>query len=91
MSGISKTGSAPQGPAAIAILDGDGVIIDVSDGWRQFALDNGYSGDSFGVGENYIHHCLGSPKPGQENDPAALMAEGLSAVLDGRRQDFSLE
>jgi PAS domain S-box-containing protein len=91
VSDISKTGSAPQGPAAIAILDGDGVIIDVSDGWRQFALDNGYSGDSFGVGENYIHHCLGSPKPGQENDPAALMAEGLSAVLDGRRQDFSLE
>ncbi|MEQ1754179.1 MAG: ATP-binding protein [Micropepsaceae bacterium] len=73
------------GDAALAVLDRDGAIVEVNDAWRQFARANGYSGQNFGVGENYLRHCAFDQASGQ------TVADGLKAVLAGEQPHFAHE
>src|SRR5687768_14716431 len=41
----------------IAILDGDGVIVDVNDAWTRFAAENGGTSTSLGIGTSYFDVC----------------------------------
>lgn len=76
-------------PAHIALLDSEGFILDVNAYWRQFAQQNGFQGDDYGVGANYLSVCEEADGPGIAEIPA--FTTGLRAVLEGRQRSFSLE
>lgn len=73
----------------IAVLDERGTILAVNRAWREFAASNGYDGDGFGVGENYLDAATRGPQGGCRDGKAA--AEGVAAVLGGRLESFELE
>jgi PAS domain S-box-containing protein len=73
-------------PANIALLDEEGRIIDINDSWRHFADNNGYSGNNYGIGENYLavpHKALGAA----EKD-GKLVAAGIRAIMEHKTKDF---
>ena len=77
-------------PAHIAVLDQDGVIVEVNEPWLEFARANGNPAvDKIGVGANYVAVChLAS----RECDPYADAAvAGLESVLSGRQKRFVME
>ena len=79
--------------AHIAVLDNQGVIVDVNQPWLRFAEDNGpcpgEPAGNCGVGVNYLEICAQSAGPYSEG--ALEAREGILAVLDGRLPSFSLE
>src|SRR5678816_4408300 len=68
----------------VAVLDADGVILDVSDSWTEFATANGASLDATGVGVNYLDVCRRSA---EWSDARAALA-GIQSVISGRRPEF---
>lgn len=76
-------------PANIALLDNAGNIIEVNNQWRSFGQHNNFAGNDFGVGTNYLAVCENAS--GKEASEGAVMAQGLSDVLLGKRETFSLE
>lgn len=76
--------------AEICVLDHDGVILEVNEPWRHFALENsiepGKPTPGAGVGTNYLAAC---------NADIGLDAkeahDGIQSVLDGRLPSFSME
>lgn len=75
--------------AHVAILDEDGDILLVNRAWRDFARENSLACDNVSEGANYFAICDGARGPGAEG--AADFAEGIRAVLSGRRIQFALE
>lgn len=74
---------------SIAILDRDGIIVDVNDNWVRFAEENQCSMPQNGIGENYLdaaRQAIASGEPG-----ARLIFEGLEAVLGGHLPKFEYE
>lgn len=69
-------------PAQIALLDAAGVILSVNEGWRRFADNNGNTDPSYGVGSNYLEHCV---------EGTCDVAAGIRAVLHGHRPRFQIE
>ena len=69
-------------PAHICLLDKNGVILEVNEEWRQFAIGNGYRGVDFGVGSNYIGTC--SASAGECAEGAQQAAEICCEVLTGK-------
>jgi len=75
----------------IAVLDRNGVIGAVNAAWRQFAWINGDGKAAASpIGVNYLSICdqAAATPNGEEG---ALAADGIRAVLDGRRSEFHLE
>src|SRR5579859_5762868 len=64
-------------------LNPDGTIIEVSDGWKRAAEDNGFPYPNHGLGLNYLKHCITS-------DPQSLsILRGLKKVIDRQNGFFS--
>ena len=76
-------------PAHIALIDHEGAILSVNDGWQHYATANGSSDESFGLGRNYLTVC--DSALGVCSDEAHRAAAGIRQVLQGRAQEFSLE
>ena len=76
-------------PAHIALLDACGVIIDINEQWRRFALENGYTQLTMGVGCNYLEACDNAQ--GERAEEAPAVARGLRDILDGVQQSFTME
>jgi len=77
-------------PAHIALLDTDGTILSVNDGWRLFAGENSvYSDSRQGLGSNYLAVCDSATGPGSQD--AHVAAEGIRSVLSGRSQSFCFD
>jgi PAS domain S-box-containing protein len=76
-------------PAHICLLCGLGNVLEVNKSWRYFALANGYSGEDFGVGSNYIEVCENAN--GHCTAGAKEIAEGIRSVLSGKTRHFELE
>jgi diguanylate cyclase (GGDEF)-like protein/PAS domain S-box-containing protein len=88
--------------AQIAVLDGDGVIVEVNEAWRRFALENspqpGQAAKHTGIGVNYLTVCQSSPgaagedvcEKGEEGGGGAARA-GILSVLEGRLPSFRLD
>ena len=75
-------------PAHIALLDPNGLIVSVNDGWRRFwgADRDGLPG--FDVGRNYLDLC----NQGRADTPSFVeVAEGVGSILAGKAKNFSLE
>jgi len=71
------------------MLDSNGVIVAVNEGWRKFARDNGYDGDRFGIGVSYLDACR---DPGPAATHFAEEAERvLRAVLGGGAEAGSFD
>ena len=77
-------------PANIALVDAQGLIVSVNEGWRQFSAANGQmeSGGA-GVGANYLDVC--DHTRGAAELEARQVATGLRAVLSGQAASYSLE
>lgn len=76
-------------PANIALLDASATIIDINDQWRRFGEQNGFEGERFGLGTNYLELC--DRTEGDRNQEAAPVSAGLRAVLNGDQESFALE
>ncbi|MBP2291651.1 ATP-binding response regulator [Azospirillum rugosum] len=68
---------------SIAILGGDGTIIQVNAAWRAFARDSRLEMADAAVGQNYLAACDGAAAAG--DTLAAEAAAGIRAVLAGRK------
>jgi PAS domain S-box-containing protein len=78
-------------PAHIAVLDRDGAIVMVNDAWERFAHENGATTpEQVGLGANYLTVC-GAAVHGERGEEAPQAADGIRAVLEGRRPIFQLE
>ena len=81
----------------MAVLDRAGRIVNVNIAWNRFSLANGHapghapgqSSPHTGVGTSYLDVCRATT--GAEHDDAALVAQGIEAVLSGRQRHFALE
>lgn len=76
-------------PAQTALLDETGRIIAVNEAWRNFARANGYQGDDFGVGANYITVCRNSVGPC--SDEAMSVANGLESILANETNEMVVD
>ena len=75
-------------PAHIALLDTNGLIVSVNDGWRRFWGTDSDELSGFDIGRNYLDLC----SDGQAESPSfGDVAEGVRSILAGRAKDFSLE
>ena len=68
----------------IAILDDSGIILEVNDAWRTFALCNGDSMAAACEDVNYLEVCGNDGEGG-------IFAAGIRAVLSGDRESFEME
>ncbi len=76
--------------SSVAVLDRQGRVIAVNQGWTKFALDHNTSLDeSMGVDVNYLDVLRRAGARGEM--PAAAVLLGLQSILDGSRQRFALE
>ncbi len=76
--------------ANICVVDRAGVLTMVNKAWERFAQENAPAGAAgLGVGANYVEVCRKAAAAGEPL--AAEAAEGLAAVLAGKRSSFSLE
>lgn len=75
--------------AHIAIVDQDGTILAVNQGWRNFAASNSFVQTGLCEGANYISICSSAQGPDSEEAPAFLSA--LLAVLSGAATFTSVE
>lgn len=73
----------------IAILSRDGTIVKVNRAWRRFADANGYRGEAYGVGDNYLRVC--EQAAGEDAESAMAAARGIREVFAGHRDEFYLE
>jgi PAS domain S-box-containing protein len=75
--------------AHIAIVDESGEILAVNEVWRAFAETNGGDPEKVSEGANYLQIC--DSATGLHSDVAAAFADGIRAVLSGRRESFEME
>jgi signal transduction histidine kinase len=74
--------------ANIAILDDTGLIVAVNEGWRRYADENGLNWPDYGVGRNYLAVLEAAADVSEES---RLAAEGIHAIIAGRRDQFQME
>ena len=65
------------------LVDSDGTIVQVSDGWKRTADKSGFTLRNYGVGQNYLKYCVFSEIRSLE------MLRGLKSVLDRTADCFS--
>ena len=80
-------------PDQVAVIDRNGVIVQVNEPWRRFSKENspvpGKPAPHTDVGTNYMDVCRASTGSRAEGGNAAH--EGIQAVLEGRLANFSME
>lgn len=72
-----------------ALVESSGRIFAVNEAWRRFARFQGASDAATGVGVNYVEVCEAALCNGDRR--GAQFAEGLRAVLAGRRRSWWLD
>jgi len=72
----------------VAVLDREGRIVTVNDGWLRFEREHGGTAQA-GIGASYLDVCRRAADDGATHAGEALV--GIEAVLDGSRSGFALE
>jgi integral membrane sensor domain MASE1 len=76
--------------SGVAVLDRDGTVIAVNEGWSEHAAEAGpTSASRAGLGDNYL--ALWRQAQSAGNVQAAHAAAGIEGVLQGRRERFAFE
>ncbi len=75
--------------AHIAILDENGIILEVNEAWRRFGRDNEARLHEDGIGLNYLEVCESSI--GDESENAPMIAEMIREIMAGRGDEFHWE
>jgi two-component system, LuxR family, sensor kinase FixL len=75
--------------AHIAILDENGIILEVNKAWREFADSNGANDPTYGIGTNYLDVCDVSAQNNSED--AITVARGIRDVMGLKINEFYLE
>jgi PAS domain S-box-containing protein len=75
--------------SGVAVIDEIGTILYVNRAWREFAIQNGFRADFYGIGHNYLE-ARRQASDALPEQSAALM-EGINQVLLGRETDFQKE
>jgi PAS domain S-box-containing protein len=76
--------------ANIAILDESGAILAANRAWHEFAASNDVpAAADVAEGANYLEVC--DEATGEGSEVAAAYADGIRAVISGRREVFELE
>lgn len=75
--------------AHIAILDGNGVILESNLAWRRYGIANGMSPDYTGIGENYLDICDAVTDASRVY--ARQAAAGIRDLIEGRSDTFLLD
>ncbi len=76
-------------PSNIALIDSEGKILSVNEGWRRFAGANGLQQEAAGVGQNYLEVC--EQAQNDHAQEAQKVAAGVRSVLNGTVKNFELE
>jgi PAS domain S-box-containing protein len=95
--GQTQPGPAPEESAVpnaftshVAVIDRDGVIVSVNEGWQRFAASSALDPLSSGPGQNYLEVCERAVQKGDAGARAA--AAGIRAILSGAStSEFLLE
>ncbi len=66
-------------PAYVALLNEDGVIVDVNKAWQSFEDSNGFIGNNYAIGDNYVSFALHAK--GVEKEDGLLVGKGILSVL----------
>lgn len=74
----------------VAVLDDHGQILMVNESWRAFSSQNGGESPGAYVGANYLEVCERAVREA-DDAYAASAYRGISAILEGSPEDFSLE
>ncbi len=72
--------------AHIAIIDGEGVIIQTNKAWQEFAGRNAVAGDYRFIGRNYLDVCQAAT--GEPAADARTVAIGIRSVIRGEVEEF---
>ena len=73
----------------IAVIDQDGMIVDVNTAWIKHGADNGIPAELVWIGSNYLSVLSESAASGDSS--AGNAAKGIADVLKGKRDYFNLE
>jgi diguanylate cyclase (GGDEF)-like protein/PAS domain S-box-containing protein len=88
-----KTATLNSLSEQIAVLDHDGVILEVNDAWRRFAIENstesGKPAKNTEVGVNYLNFYQGKPVDLMEDTQVSY--DGIRSVIENRLPSFSTE
>ena len=76
-------------PAHIAILDSQGTVLFVNENWKRFAVQNGFQGDDFGIGSNYL--TISDQDKGEGATTASDVAKGIRSIINGENATFEYE
>lgn len=76
-------------PAKVALLDQDGVILEVNQVWQECQIEKGFTGRHFKPGTNYIEQCNQS-LDAEDNDGQKL-TNGILEVKEGRLPQYEFE
>jgi diguanylate cyclase (GGDEF)-like protein/PAS domain S-box-containing protein len=72
----------------IAIIDETGHILDTNRSWREFARNNGYSGDGDMIGLCYFNSCRDLDRIAREGEP---WERAIIKVLRGELDEYSID
>ncbi|MEP6582853.1 MAG: PAS domain S-box protein [Ginsengibacter sp.] len=76
-------------PAYVALLNEDGLIIDVNRAWQNFGDPKGFIGDNYAVGDNYVALALHAKGVGK--DDGRLVGKGILSVLKKMTPGFTYD
>jgi len=76
-------------PAALAVLDGEGIVLSTNEAWNDLAAGSPGSPHACGAGDNYLEACRADMGEGSEE--AGRLAVGIRDVLDGAAPRFVTE
>ncbi|HLP51703.1 MAG TPA: PAS domain S-box protein [Chitinophagales bacterium] len=76
-------------PANIALLNQDGVIVDVNEAWIRFGHENSLRSAAYSIGDNYID--IADNASGDAAPIGKQIAMGIKSVINGSLPYFDLE
>jgi diguanylate cyclase (GGDEF)-like protein/PAS domain S-box-containing protein len=76
-------------PAHIALLDAQGLIVSVNEGWRRFAGASMLHNPSWGVGLDYLRIC--DAASAAQAPAGDAIGAGIRSILSGEERIFSIE
>lgn len=76
-------------PASVALLNEQGMVVEVNEAWKKFADENGFTDTDYGVNNSYL--TISTQSFGNKEAHGKAISQGISAVLQGNAPLFEFE